>query len=544
MKHIELALRRSAWTALAFASAAAFAADWPSAGHDLKNSRYQPDEKQISSKTVANLTLRWSFTTDGDVTAHPAVDGDYLYFPDSAGSLYKLDKKNGTLVWKSSIGGYTNIAGDNARATPAISGDVLYVGTMSGRFIPAFGQPMPQPGHMLAINKNTGALLWSKPVDTTAMSFVTHSAIVANGKVLVGVASNEELMAAFTPKANWQWQFRGSVMAMDAANGDILWKTYTVPSGYYGGSVWGSTGAVDLSRNQVYMATGNNYTLPDNVLACLAAGGTRASCISPANMADSIIALDLTTGAVKWAGRGLDYDAWNVACGLVAPGFSVFPNPFFFPGVYDNCPNGNPTTAGPDWDFAQGPMLFADTGNDADVGLVGAGQKSGMFWAYRAKDGKLAWATQVAPGGVTGGLQWGSATDGSRIYVAAANAGPSTNGGGVGALPWTLKDGTVTKSGGWAALDAKTGAVLWTTKDPQGSRAEAAVAGANGVIFGCNLSANGTMFAMDAKTGRVLWSYDSGGACNAGPSISDGMVYWGSGTFTGFGPKKIFAFGF
>lgn len=59
---------------------------------------------------------------------------------------------------------------------------------------------------------------------------------------------------------------------MDAANGGILWKTYTVPLGYYGGAVWGSTGAVDLARNQVYMATGNNYTLPDNVLACLAAG--------------------------------------------------------------------------------------------------------------------------------------------------------------------------------------------------------------------------------------------------------------------------------
>jgi len=51
------------------------------------------------------------------------------------------------------------------------------------------------------------------------------------------------------------------------------------------------------------------------------------------------------------------------------------------------------------------------------------------------------------------------------------------------------------------------------------------------------------MYALNAKTGVVLWSYDSGGAGNAGPSIADGMVYWGSGTFTGFGPKKVFAFG-
>jgi polyvinyl alcohol dehydrogenase (cytochrome) len=120
----------------------------------------------------------------------------------------------------------------------------------------------------------------------------------------------------------------------------------------------------------------------------------------------------------------------------------------------------------------------------------------------------------------------------------------STAGGGVGAMPWTLKDGTTTTSGGWAALDAKKGDVLWTTKDPQGSRSEAAVSGANGVVFGCNLAAgDGTMYAMNASTGAVLWSFPSGGPCNAGASIADGMVYWGSGTFNGAGPKKVFAFG-
>jgi polyvinyl alcohol dehydrogenase (cytochrome) len=94
------------------------------------------------------------------------------------------------------------------------------------------------------------------------------------------------------------------------------------------------------------------------------------------------------------------------------------------------------------------------------------------------------------------------------------------------------------------ALDSKTGNVLWTTKDPPGSRAEAAVSGANGVIFGCNLAVVGTMYALDAKTGQPLRSFDSGGPCNAGPSIADGMVYWGSGTFISpGGPKQLFAFG-
>ena len=87
------------------------------------------------------------------------------------------------------------------------------------------------------------------------------------------------------------------------------------------------------------------------------------------------------------------------------------------------------------------------------------------------------------------------------------------------------------------------GHVLWTTKDPIGSRSEAPVSAANDVVFGCNLAPGvGTMVAMDAKTGAILWSFNSGGPCNAGASISDGMVFWGSGTW-GFGPKKVFAFG-
>ena len=148
---------------------------------------------------------------------------------------------------------------------------------------------------------------------------------------------------------------------------------------------------------------------------------------------------------------------------------------------------------------------------------------------------------------MTGGLQWGSATNGKNIFVAVSTAGRRPTAAVSGAQPWTLKDGSVTTAGGWAALDANDGSVLWTTRDPQGSRAEAAVSLANGVLFGCNMAASlGTMYALDAKTGKPLWSYDSGAPCTAGPSIVDGMVFWGSGTFGLFGPtgpRKLFAFG-
>jgi polyvinyl alcohol dehydrogenase (cytochrome) len=521
------------------------AADWRSAGQDLANSRYQPTEKMIDAASVSGLRLKWSVATDGDVSANPAVDGQFLYFPDSAGFLYKVNKSTGVLVWKKPVAGYTGIPGDFARATPAVAGNTLIFGNQAGKLIaPDFSSfGVADAARVVAVDKNSGNLLWMTKVDPGhTLSMVTHSAIVAQGMAIVGVTSNEELIAGFVPKPYWQWKFRGSVVALDVATGAIKWKTYTVPEGYYGGSVWGSTGAVDLKRKLVYMATGNNFMVPQSVLDCLNARGTPVRCMSPANHFNSVIALELATGKYRWTARGLPYDAWNVGCGLDVPGvFQIPPN--------ENCPN----PAGPDWDFAQGPMLFGGKGDDEDddnrgrgrdgdeasAPYVGAGQKSGMFWAFDADTGALAWSTQAAPPGLTGGLQWGSATNGNRIYFAASNSG--LGGSGTTPLPWPQADGTTTSAGGWGALNAHNGKRIWTTPDPYGSRSEAAVSATKRVVFGCSLAGN--MYALDAKKGGVLWTFNSGGRCNAGPSIVDGMVFWGSGTFFGDGAKKVFAFG-
>jgi len=552
-------------------------ADWPSAGADLSNSRYQATEKRIKANSVGSLQQKWVLATVGDVQAHPAVDGNYLYFPDSAGFLYKVDKTSGTLIWKVKICHYTGtasqsapldqcaagdpFASDSARGTPAIDGDLLILGNLIGRNIPLFGQAQPpaQPARVFAVNKNTGNLVWSTKVDDTDLAFVTTSPIVHNGTAYTGVASNEEVISAFVPKSNWVWKFRGSAVALDVQTGAIKWQTFMIPprppgfigTWYAGASIWGSTGAIDKTTNQIFMATGNNVSAPDGAIACLKAGQPPSSCVDPADHFDSVVALDLDTGKINWAARGLPNDVYNVACGLSVPGVFTIPipgAPFLTPGTYDNCPYsppGPPTHTDPDLDFAQGPMLL-------DNGLVGAGQKSGVFWAFKRKTGELAWSTQVVPPGITGGMQWGSATDGKRIFVASANSGTALAGAGSGAVDWTLKDGTKTKAGGWAALDSDTGAVIWTTKDPtyptvpNGSRAEGAVSATNDVVFGCNLapgSSGGLMVAMNAKTGAILWSFPSGGPCNAGASISDGMVFWGSGTFSGAGPKKVFAFG-
>jgi polyvinyl alcohol dehydrogenase (cytochrome) len=277
----------------------------------------------------------------------------------------------------------------------------------------------------------------------------------------------------------------------------------------------------------LYVGTGNNYSLPEAVIDCVVAAGdvpeAVRACNPPNNHFDSVLALDLATGAVKWARLALPFDAWNLSC---LPGY----------GEASNCP----VPTGPDFDFGQGPALFTVGSGPGARELLGIGQKSGQYWALDPGTGAIVWVTQVGPGGIEGGLQFGSATDGRRIYVADANSQRQ---------PWTLiKDGeptgaTVT-SGFWSALDPATGGILWQTPNPTGAATPAAVSGANGVVFGCSLDPDGHMYALNAATGAILWQHASGGACAAGASISRGTVYWGSGySWRGYSSSnKLYAF--
>jgi polyvinyl alcohol dehydrogenase (cytochrome) len=494
---------------------------WPSAGHDLQNTRNQDTETKIKPTNVANLGVKWAFTTGGDVSATPAVDGPNVYFPDWAGNLYALDQKTGTQIWSHKISDYTGIAGDTSRVTPAIVDGYLIFGDQGGYH--------GGGAWVMAVNKKNGNLIWKTQVESGAFPIVTQSAVIDNSGTTpvayVGVASAEEAFEALIP-GYVCCSFRGSMLALNANTGQILWKTYTLPAGgvpgdsYTGGSVWGSTAVIDYRRNSLFIDTGNNYTVPVSVQNCVVAANNdpaaTQACIPSSDHFDSVMALDLKTGAVKWASVAIPFDSFNLSC--------------IFPGNPGNCPS----PAGPDYDFGQGPTLFTvvSGGKGKPVDLLGAGQKSGQYWAFNPDTGAVVWETQVGPGGTLGGLEWGSATDGKRIYVAISN---NEN------KPWA--GGT---AGGWSALDPATGQILWQTADPTGGIDPGAVSVANGVVYGCSLDAAGHMYGFDAATGKILWSFASGGSCNSGAAISQGVVYWGSG-YSNYGlgtpNNKFFAFG-
>jgi polyvinyl alcohol dehydrogenase (cytochrome) len=502
---------------------AAEGSEWTSAGGDRQNTRSQPSERMLSPASVGQLTVKWALTTGGDVSATPAVDAGTVYVPDWAGNLYAVDKLTGAVKWTASIPAATGVPFDKARVTPAVTADKVIVGTQGSIFVPGGGPG----GNVLAFDKATGALLWKTNVDSHFAAIITQSAQVFDGRVYVGVASLEEALAAFVP--GYVLSFRGSMLALDLATGAILWKTMMAPPGYTGNAVWGSSPAIDPKRGQLYIATGNNYSVPPDVLACVAAAPTeddRAACLAADNHFDSIMALDLRTGAVRWATRAIPYDAWTVDC-----------IPFFGDG--DLCPE----PAGPDYDFGQAPSLFkVKTGNGRFVELVGAGQKSGQYWALDPATGAVRWVTQAGPGGTAGGLQWGSAVDGTRVYTANANTSFES---------WDLVGGGTTTGGVWSALDAATGEILWQHTPSVaggffGGTTSGPVTTANGVVYGCSLDALGHMYALDAATGNELWRFASGGSCLSGAAISDGMLFWGSGysnNFFGTPNNRLYAFG-
>lgn len=512
---------------------------WPLGGRNIHNTRNQRAEDTIGVDNAAALQVRWVADTVGDVSATPAVDESSVYVPDWAGNLYAFNRHTGVIRWSRSIGSITGVQAectsplapgtDLARATPTIAGDLLILGDQGGR--------CSAGARVFAVNKHTGRRQWVTQIDTHFAAIVTQPATVdpRDPRVAyVGVASMEEALAGMLP--GYQCcSFRGSIVALDTETGRILWKTYSVPDipGYSGGGVWGSMGSIDRARHLLYVATGNNYSVPDAVATCANSATTAAAkqaCLARDDYFDSVLALDLRTGRVKWASFGMPYDAWNLAC---LPGFANA----------DACPKA----AGPDYDFAQGPTLYSikQGPGHARRDVVGVGQKSGVYWAFDRDTGKMLWNTQVGPGGTLGGLQWGSAVDGTRVYTQTNNSafGP----------PWTLKGGpqagtTVASfTGFFSALDAVTGQILWQTRPDENGvpflgGAMGPVTSANGVVYACSFGqatlnpdfsvsaySAGAMYALDASKGSVLWRFPSGDFCASGAAVSRGMVFWGTG---------------
>jgi polyvinyl alcohol dehydrogenase (cytochrome) len=315
--------------------------------------------------------------------------------------------------------------------------------------------------------------------------------------------------------------FRGSLSALDAKSGNVVWKTSMIadepkPRGKSsaGVTLWGPSGSgiwsaptIDVKRGAVYVGTGNTYTGPAQLSS------------------DAVVALDLATGRIRWMRQ-------------------VTPNDVYL----SNCRAGNPScpeSNGPDYDFGSPPMLTTLPGG-RDIIVIG--QKSGIGFALDPeKNGDVIWQYRAGQGGALGGIEWGSAVDAEQAYFA-------------------VSDITRPQPGGLHAVRLSTGERAWVAAAPplkcgSGRGCAAAQSAALTVIPGTVFSGSfdGALRAYSTSDGSVIWEFDTNrefttvngvaakGASlgGPGPAIAGGMVFVSSGygAFGGRAGNVLLAFG-
>ena len=484
---------------------------WNGWGNGPANTRFQPKAQgKLTAADLPRLQLNWAFGYSNVMTARPqpTVVGGRLFAPSENGHLYALNPHTGCRYWtyKARAGIPTAAVVGRYRDAAGNQGLAVYFGD--------------RKANAYAVDAQTGREIWVRKVDAHAAAAITGSLAFDGTRVFVPVQGlNEEGMGGFAGYPCCT--FRGSVSALDASTGTVIWKTYTIgentprlPSqdgtpafGPAGGGVW-SVPTIDSKRHLVYVATGNGYADP------------------PQATTDAVLALDIDTGVVKWERQLTPGDDWSLGCQQSG-------------GANSACP----ATLGPDFDLSAPPVLT----HVGDRELLVLPQKSGLAWALDpAQEGAAAWQYRFGQGSGLGG-QWGVAVDNDHVYVGVADLLTPT-------------------PGGMRALTVADGSLVW--QQPPFAKLCAAAPGCSAGQGGpltaipgavLNGSMDGGLRAYSTKDGSLLWTFDTnrdfdsvngvkahGGSMDAaGPVVVDGMVYVasGSGGLVGRQGNVLLAFG-
>ncbi len=466
------------------------------------NTRYQTaDQGGLTMRQVRHLKLKWALGFPGDVTAFAAatVLNGTLFVGSAGGVVQAVDAKTGCLHWVFQANGPVRAA-----ILPVRNGSTYSL---------VFGDLI---GWVYSLDAKTGQELWKRRVEDHEAARLTGSAVALNGVVYIPAASWEETRS--TDPQYMCCTFRGSLTALHVTDGSVVWKTYTVDApkktgvNSAGAEQWGPSGApiwssptIDTKRGLLYVTTGDNYSSPSTTTS------------------DAVMALDSKTGRIVWSQQTLSNDAYTSACRSK--------------GV--NCPSEN----GPDYDFGSSALLV-HTPKGREI-LV-AGQKSGVVYAFDPDaKGKILWQTRVGTGGLNGGVQWGMASDGQKVYAAVSDVSAVMNTAGpVGGATFDP-----VKGGGLTALHLEDGGKAWFAPShpcnpprPGCSPGQsAALTLIPGVVFSGSM--DGHMRAFATEDGEVLWDFDTakeyttvngiqakGGSLDgAGPVVVGGMIFVNSG---------------
>jgi len=368
-----------------------------------------------------------------------------------------------------------------------------------------------------AVDASNGELLWKTHIDDHPHAKIVGGLEYFDGRIFVPLTAGEE-----GPPMNPKYECcsaRGGLLALDARTGEQLWKTYTIAEVP---RVIGKTSAGTPIWGPSGASIWSAPTIDSDKKIIYAGTGDNFSG-DATSTSDAVLAFDMQTGKILWSKQLTEADVFNMAC--VGP-------------AKESCPE----KAGPDVDIGASPILVR-LANGKRVLLVS--QKSGIMHALDPdKKGAILWETRIGQGSALGGIQWGSASDGKNVYAALSDIAFIQD----GFEPGKKRIVDPKAGGGLFALNVQTGEKVWAAPPPDcGERLScspaqsAAVTVIPGVVF--SGSVDGHLRGYSTRDGKIVWDFDTahdfstvngvtakGGSMDGpGPAVAGGMLYVSSG---------------
>jgi PQQ-dependent dehydrogenase (methanol/ethanol family) len=463
-------------------NAASDESNWLLHGRTYDNQRYSP-LRQITPDNVKSLSpvalVQTGMTASFETT--PIVVNGVMYITTPVVNkrmlIMAVNAATGERLWDVTynLGPFQVCCGPVNRGV-AVGFGKVYVVTLDD--------------HLLALDAADGHTLWDSTIVSSQYGYSeTLAPQIYDGMIIVGSAGGE-------------WALRGFVAAYDATSGKQRWrwmstdpKTYSGKSAQSGGAMVWTTPAIDPQLGLVIFSTGN----PNPDLDGTSRQGDNL-------YSDSIVALDVHTGQLKWYYQEVKHDVW-------------------------------------DYDAVSNVVLFDVHQNGETIPAAAEAGKVGWVFIVDRRTGKLIrksdpyvmmsknmFSTPTRAGvdmlpGANGGAEWSPPAYSPQthyLYILAMNqlmrftTKPAASAPGLirlgSAFTNVPKDGV--QNGPFVALDVETGKIAWQYTAPQPLIGGALATAGNLVFMG---EGNGWFDAFNAKTGDRVWRYNLGAGVNAPP---------------------------
>jgi quinoprotein glucose dehydrogenase len=361
--------------------------NWESYNRDLTGSRYTPLD-QINASNFNELEVAWRLKTDmfGSRPEYKlegtplAVDGVVYMTAGTRRAVVAVNGETGELLWS-----YSLHEGMRSALSPrALSGRglsywtdgtkrrILYV-TIGYRLVSLdadTGRPDPEFGENGMIDLK---LDWDQDIDDIeSFEAGVHSAPAVSGNtIIIGAAFRE----GFTPRT--MNNTKGYTRAFDVRTGKRIWTFHNIPKkGEFGYDTWYKGSAETTGNAGVWTQVSVDPELNLAYLAIESAtsdfyGGQRPG---PNLFANSLVAVDLSTGERKWHYQLIHHEIWDL-------------------------------------DNSSAPLLMDVTIDGKPRKVVGLPSKQGFFYVFDRVTGKPIWPIverKVEKGDVPG--EWYSPT--------------------------------------------------------------------------------------------------------------------------------------